>query len=183
MSDFLSSTRNEIAVRLRELRPLVEEYQQLEAAAAALANVPGQASTARRRSASAGTSPPRPTSRRARERGGSTAARRGRPRGTGARALQALELVRAQPGMTIADIATAMGIKQNYLYRVLPGLEKDGKVVKRDRGWHPADNGQPATMTVPAPARTTRARTTPAKRRAATRPRAKRRGRKQPSET
>ena len=29
-----------------------------------------------------------------------------------------------------------MGIKQNYLYRVLPALEKDGKVVKRDRGWH-----------------------------------------------
>jgi len=32
-----------------------------------------------------------------------------------------------------------MGIKQNYLYRVLPGLEKDGKVVKRERGWHVAD--------------------------------------------
>ena len=30
-----------------------------------------------------------------------------------------------------------MGIKQNYLYRVLPGLEKDGKVVKQGRGWHP----------------------------------------------
>ncbi len=29
-----------------------------------------------------------------------------------------------------------MGIKQNYLYRVLPTLEKDGKVAKRDRGWH-----------------------------------------------
>ena len=34
------------------------------------------------------------------------------------------------------EIASAMGIKQNYLYRVLPALEKDGKVVKRDRGWH-----------------------------------------------
>jgi hypothetical protein len=29
-----------------------------------------------------------------------------------------------------------MGIKQSYLYRVLPGLEKDGKVKKQDRGWH-----------------------------------------------
>ena len=30
-----------------------------------------------------------------------------------------------------------MGIKQNYLYRVLPGLRQEGKVVKRGRGWHP----------------------------------------------
>jgi hypothetical protein len=30
-----------------------------------------------------------------------------------------------------------MGIKQNYLYRVLPPLEQDGKVEKRGRGWHP----------------------------------------------
>jgi hypothetical protein len=28
-----------------------------------------------------------------------------------------------------------MGIKQNYLYRVLPGLEKEGKVRKEGRGW------------------------------------------------
>ena len=29
-----------------------------------------------------------------------------------------------------------MGIKQNYLYRVLPGLEQDGLVRKDGRGWH-----------------------------------------------
>jgi hypothetical protein len=31
-----------------------------------------------------------------------------------------------------------MGIKQNFLYRVLPGLEQEGKVKKDGRGWHPA---------------------------------------------
>ena len=31
-----------------------------------------------------------------------------------------------------------MGIKANYLYRVLPQLEADGKVKKRKKGWHPA---------------------------------------------
>ena len=31
-----------------------------------------------------------------------------------------------------------MGIKQNYLYRVLPGLEQEKKVAKRGRGWFPA---------------------------------------------
>jgi hypothetical protein len=36
-------------------------------------------------------------------------------------------------------MASEMGIKQNYLYRVLPTLEKDGKVVKRERGWHAAE--------------------------------------------
>jgi hypothetical protein len=30
-----------------------------------------------------------------------------------------------------------MGIKQNYLYRVLPGLEQEGKLSKQGRGWHP----------------------------------------------
>ena len=31
-----------------------------------------------------------------------------------------------------------MGIQANYLYRVMPGLQKDGKVKKRGKGWHPA---------------------------------------------
>ena len=134
MSDFLKEKRDEIAVRLRELAPLVEEYHQLEAAAAALAGLPGatrpQAAAAPR---AARRTPARPArARRAASGGG----RRGRPRGSGTRALQTLELVKAKPGITIPEIAAAMGIKQNYLYRVLPGLEKDGKVVKRDRGWH-----------------------------------------------
>ena len=30
-----------------------------------------------------------------------------------------------------------MGIKENYLYRVLPGLEQEGKIRKDGRGWHP----------------------------------------------
>lgn len=42
------------------------------------------------------------------------------------------------PGIKIPELAAQMGIKQNYLYRVLPGLEKEGKVKKqKDGGWHP----------------------------------------------
>jgi hypothetical protein len=140
VSDFLKEKRDEIATRLRELQPLVEEYQQLEAAAAALAGLPG---ATRPRAGAAATRATRATRRtparpaRAR-RAASGGGRRGRPRGSGTRALQTLELVKAKPGITIPEIAAAMGIKQNYLYRVLPGLEKDGKVVKRDRGWHAA---------------------------------------------
>jgi hypothetical protein len=124
MADFLDEKRKEIDARLKELRPLVDEYQRLEKAAAALsgvANGGGRTETAgRRRRRAAGTG------------------RRGRPRGSGTRAKQALELVRTRPGISIAELADAMGIKANYLYRVMPTLESEGQVVKRNGGWHPA---------------------------------------------
>lgn len=63
--------------------------------------------------------------------------RAGRRKGSGTRAAQALSFVRGQPGITIPELAAKMGIKQNYLYRVLPGLEQEGKLSKQGRGWHP----------------------------------------------
>jgi hypothetical protein len=122
MADFLDEKRKEIDARLKELRPLVDEYTRLEKAAAALAGV--------------GDGRARPAARR-RSRGGG-GGRRGRPRGSGTRAKQALELVRTRPGITIAELADSMGIKANYLYRVMPTLESEGQVVKRNGGWHPA---------------------------------------------
>ena len=44
--------------------------------------------------------------------------------------------MRDRPGITIPEMAQAMGIQQNYLYRVLPSLAEEGKVVKSGRGWH-----------------------------------------------
>jgi CRP-like cAMP-binding protein len=128
MADFLDEKRQEIAGRLRELQPLVDEYHRLQAAQAALEGVPAKQQGARAR----------PRSRGASSGGGSRSGsgRRGRPRGSGTRSKEALELVRTRPGITIPEIAEAMGIKQNYLYRVLPGLQKDGLVRKEGRGWH-----------------------------------------------
>jgi DNA-binding IclR family transcriptional regulator len=63
--------------------------------------------------------------------------RRGRPKGSGTRGTEALALVTANPGITIPELAEKMGIKQNYLYRVLPGLQQEGLVSKQGRGWHP----------------------------------------------
>lgn len=126
MADFLDEKRKEIDTRLRELRPLVDEFNRLEKAAAALSGV-GASSGARA------------TPRRRRSAGGTTGTRRrGRPRGSGNRAKQALELVRTRPGITIAEMADSMGIKPNYLYRVMPTLESEGQVKKRNRGFHPA---------------------------------------------
>ena len=129
MADFLDEKKREIEARMKELRPLVDEYHRLEAAAAALNGV--------------GAGPAAPA-RRARRRATPSAAdsgprRRGRPRGSGTRSKQALELVRTRPGITIPEIAEAMGIQQNYLYRVLPALQKDGLVRKEGRGWHPRE--------------------------------------------
>ena len=76
----------------------------------------------------------------ARKRGAThTGGRRGRPKGSGTRGAEALALVKQNPGITIPEIAEKMGIKQNYLYRVLPGLAADGLVVKDGRGWKPKD--------------------------------------------
>jgi hypothetical protein len=55
--------------------------------------------------------------------------------GSETRAAEALSFVQGQPGITIAELAAKMGIKQNYLYRVLPALETEKKVQKKGRGW------------------------------------------------
>jgi hypothetical protein len=122
LADFLDEKRKEIQARLKELRPLVDEFRRLEAAERALSGVgaPATAATAPRRRRSAGSSD----------------GRRGRPRGSGTRATQALKLVGERPGITIPELAEAMGIKQNYLYRVMPTLSEEGKVTKSGRGWH-----------------------------------------------
>ncbi len=180
MTDFLDEKRQEIQSRLAELRPLIDEYQRLEAAVAALQGVGGTttpvaiatAAPARRgpgRPKGSGRKPGRPPGRpkgsgrkpgrpKGSGRKAATAtteaaapaatatatkapARRGRPpgrrKGSGTRSVQALDIVKGQPGVTIPELAARMGIKQNYLYRVLPGLEQEGKVKKQGRGWHP----------------------------------------------
>jgi hypothetical protein len=129
MADFLDEKRKEIQARLKELRPLVDEFHRLEAAERALSGV-GTSSNG------SSTAAPR---RARRGSGGGGGGRRGRPRGSGTRAQEALRLVTERPGITIPEMAEAMGIKQNYLYRVMPTLADEGRVVKSGRGWHLRD--------------------------------------------
>ncbi len=168
MTDFLDEKRREITERLHELKPLVDEFSRLEAAAAALAGAVGSAASdaghavvrrrgpgrprgsARRRAATATarTAPEAtvavdepakakaPKAKAARKPAARPGKRRaGRRKGSGTRAAQALSLVQGQPGITTPELAAKMGIATNYLYRVLPGLEKDGKIRKDGRGW------------------------------------------------
>jgi hypothetical protein len=120
----------QIDERLGELR---DEIGRLEQARAALT---GTGTPTRRRG------PGRPRGSRTRSRDvatGSGSGRRGRRRGTGTRAVEALAIVRQQPGVTIPELAEKMGIKQNYLYRVMPTLAGEGKVRKQDKGWFPVE--------------------------------------------
>jgi hypothetical protein len=159
VTDFLDQKRQEIAERLKELKPAVDEYTRLEAAAAALQGVGGTAagtatataaprrrgpgrprgSVSRKKATTAATATAAPAKAAAKKAGRPASGRRraGRRKGSGTRAAEALSFVQGQPGITIPELAAKMGIKQNYLYRVLPGLEQEGKVAKQGRGWHP----------------------------------------------
>ncbi|MHB8491360.1 MAG: hypothetical protein ACYDA6_03980 [Solirubrobacteraceae bacterium] len=152
MTDFLDQKRSEISKRLEQLRPLIDEYHRLEAAASALQKVAGPAARGGRAGVRRGPGRPRAATAAAarnsaevgkgaakpapRSRAAAGTRRPGRRKGSGARAAQTLELVKAAAnGITIPDLAQQMGIKQNYLYRVLPALQKEGKVRKRGRTW------------------------------------------------
>ncbi|MEJ7657930.1 MAG: winged helix-turn-helix domain-containing protein [Thermoleophilaceae bacterium] len=130
MTDFLTEKRTEIEQRLEELRPLHAEYTRLERARAALEGVDDQGGGARRRGPAAGGGARRRPANGRRRGGG------GRPRRTGGRAGEALELVRQNPEISVAEIADRLGMKQrNYLYRIMANLQSEGAVEKRGRGF------------------------------------------------
>jgi hypothetical protein len=149
-TDFLTKQRQQIEARLKELQPAHEEYLTLLEARDALAGV----KPANRRGP--GRPPGRPAGRPAARRGpgrprgsrtgsgrstatnGRRTRARGRGRRSNTRADQALALIKQNPGIKVPDIAKQMGIRQNYLYRVTAGLQKQRLVRRRDGGFHAA---------------------------------------------
>src|SRR3954470_19023690 len=99
MADFLAEKRAEIDNRLKELRPLHDEFLRLERAKAALDGLDG------------------PRRGPGRPRGSSSAGtRRRRRRSGGTRGDDALKLVRENPGATVSELARMMNISPpNYL--------------------------------------------------------------------
>src|SRR5918992_2118434 len=127
MADFLTEQRTALDNRLKELRPLYEEYLQLEKAKEALEGVTGP----RRRG------PGRPPGSRSTTRRPSTnGRRRRRGRRGGNRADQVLKVIRENPGISVSEIGDKLGMKQkNYLYRVVGNLQGEGAVKKDGRGF------------------------------------------------
>ena len=64
--------------------------------------------------------------------------RRRRSRKGGTRAEHALRVISDEPGIGASAIAEKLGIKPNYMYRVLHELQADGKVRKDGRAYYPA---------------------------------------------
>lgn len=107
-----------IKTRVDELRPLVQEHEELQKL---LDAIEGSSRTKKATS------------------GSGTQTRRHYARQGGKRSDQFLALVKEQPGITVSDAAKAMEIHPNYLYRVSSELVNEGLIRKEDKGFVPAD--------------------------------------------
>lgn len=118
MPSIIEDVEKQVRARMAELEPAVAEYDKLKQILATF-----QASEAP------------PAARRAtkvtRRRGGAAPSRREE---------QALELIVGTPGITVAEIAEKLEIGPTYLYRLLPKLEREGRVRKVDKGYHAVAN-------------------------------------------
>jgi hypothetical protein len=100
----------------RRLRELDDERKQVEAALAGLGRS-ARRGPGRRRGATTATS---------RRRRGST------------RADQAVRIIKQNPGISVSELGRKMKLNHpNYLYRVLPDLQKEGRIKRKGRGYHP----------------------------------------------
>jgi Winged helix-turn-helix DNA-binding len=160
----LNRFEEELIGRLRELRPLAVEYHQLEQVARRLGlavdderTTPSRrrksrrkATSTRRTSATAGqskligdasaaTSQASATSTRQRPGRSSTSAdkrRVGRQRQS-RRQQDVLRLIHDQPGVTVRDIATELGVDATNLYRHVRKLQQDGLITKHGTALRP----------------------------------------------
>ena len=137
--DELKGLEDRVAQRMQELRPLVDEYRELEQVAERLGVSPPTADSAPART-------PRPTrgrrsTRRARPKAGATVTRTIAASANGpapatranGRREQLLEMVKARPGITVREVGSELGVDPTSLYRIVHRLEKDGALQKRGR--------------------------------------------------
>ena len=113
-SDAVAQARTLLQERLRELDSERAQVQK------ALADLGGRRGPGRPRGSRSG-----------------TATGTGRRRRGGTRADQAVKMVEKEPGISAGRIAKQMRIAPNYMYRVMGELEKEGRVRKKGRGYHP----------------------------------------------
>jgi hypothetical protein len=138
----------QVQARLSELEeliaPLRAELEQLSSVAAMFgdesapsAAEPAAAKTPRRRARAAAKPAAAPRS---------STAKRSRRGGGGGRAQLTAKLISDTPGITASELAKAMSIAPNYLYRVLPRLEREGHITKQGKGYHPTAEAPSAAV-------------------------------------
>jgi hypothetical protein len=133
--DDLKGLEERVAQRMQELRPLVDEYHELEQVAQRLGVSPGTGADtsppARRASGRARSSRKAATTTRATAAGNR---RSGSGRGgQNGRREQLLSMVKARPGSTVREVGSELGVDPTSLYRIVHRLEKDGELQKRGR--------------------------------------------------
>jgi hypothetical protein len=127
----LRSIEDRLTSRLNELRPLVEEYRELERAAQRLGIDTSAPKTPRRRASANGAKRRKPA-------GASRQRRRRSASGRPSRRDQVLALVKERPGITVPEIGTALKVDPTGLYRVVHGLESEGAIKKDGKAIQPA---------------------------------------------
>jgi hypothetical protein len=147
--DELKGLEDRVARRMKELRPLVDEYRELEQVAHRLGVSPVDADTPSSRRRTGGKR--RAPSGAARA-GGTTSRASGSPRRpsgapreavavsdgadrarTSGRREQLLAMVKARPGITVREAGSELGVDPTSLYRIVHRLERDGALEKRGR--------------------------------------------------
>lgn len=138
--DEARTVRQRIARRLRELEPLVREYEELRKVAVEMGIEDGEAASI----------PAEESQTKSR---GSGRARAGDGRGRGRRVTavpmppvepigelgdRVLEAVRADPGHTIAEYARVLQVAPPALYRPVRELTNSGAIIKRARELFPS---------------------------------------------
>jgi hypothetical protein len=120
MSQLLDRIRSEIHERREVCRAAVEESARLEAALIALGNAQPRAAAVRSAEPSAA-APGRATRKAAAKRA---------PRGANRAAV--LEVLGDRPGVGVAELSSASGVKKPVLYALLNTLVEEGEVVKEE---------------------------------------------------
>lgn len=120
----IKDIRENVSVRLRDLdQQLAELQRERVALSEVLATLDKASGTSRSQ---------RPRARTTTNAGARSATSAGK------RAAQAVEIIGKRPGIAVKDIAAELGINVNYLYRVLPRLEREGRITKQGTGYVPA---------------------------------------------
>jgi hypothetical protein len=126
--DELKGLEDRVAQRMTELRPLVDEYRELEQVAQRLGVTPPAAADT--------PSPRRRSRRRARPAAPAPSSARARARSNGRRD-QLLAIVKARPGVTVREVGAELGVDPTSLYRIVHRLEQDGALQKSGRELRP----------------------------------------------
>jgi predicted transcriptional regulator len=119
IADLLDGIRTDINARLAELRPLVDEAAQLERALAAL---DGTLQATKRTDRA----PASPTNGGRRRRSATARGQAGQ---------RIIEFIKANPGSTAGDVASALGLKRNSTSTRMTQLAKAGALTKDKRGY------------------------------------------------